>query len=325
MSSSTPPSAVGWGVRKQQSAAGPSWISGLPTWPTRLAADNRRILAGERIEKVEQRPNGHEMRTLNTVKMPMYDARGRIAGILGYFADVTDAQHPNDSRGQSLRRDSNSAICYAGTHIRLRVSVTGEGMTSASRGRVFDLSDTTLDDVKGSGLGLTIIQDIVRRHGGWIESSINGGYGTCYSVVLPQCDVTADTTPGVAELGATQPPTILVVDNESAILNMCRMILEPKGYRVYTVKKGLEAAEFYRHERETIELVVLDLNMPEMSGLDVLAEMAAINPLVRILFMSGAPMEEMPSSYKPNLRGFLSKPFRPPDLLEAVRRALAES
>jgi CheY-like chemotaxis protein len=177
-------------------------------------------------------------------------------------------------------------------------------------------------------LGLTIVQDVVRRHGGWIECSSAVGRGTCFSVYLPPADLAATD---VAAPGHPSPtphvtatsPTVLLADNDPCILALCRTILESNGYRVHATEDGREAAEVYRREKGRIGVVLLDQNMPGMSGRDVLAELSAVDPRVRVIFMSGAPVDDVPPKSRANLCWVLNKPFRPADLLDAVRNALA--
>jgi CheY-like chemotaxis protein len=112
---------------------------------------------------------------------------------------------------------------------------------------------------------------------------------------------------------------ILIIDDEPAVRNVTRTLLERAGYRVLTASSGAEGLDLYRANLATINLVVLDLTMPRMSGKEVLSELARIGD-VRVILASGySHPDSLPTG--PNIAGFLHKPFRFDDLLSAIRRA----
>jgi DNA-binding response OmpR family regulator len=100
------------------------------------------------------------------------------------------------------------------------------------------------------------------------------------------------------------------------------MILQTHGYRVITAEDGRQAVEVYRREQPAIDLVILDLTMPRLSGRDAFRELLRLDPTVRVLFASGYTAEHLPEADSRHLLGFVSKPYRPRDLLRAVRAAL---
>ena len=116
--------------------------------------------------------------------------------------------------------------------------------------------------------------------------------------------------------------TILWVDDEAMIRQLARVVLEAAGYTVLEAEDGAEAVDVFRRERERIDLVILDLTMPRLSGRDAFRQIQGIDPAARVLFSSGYSADDL--SEVEGARGLLSKPYRPPDLLAAVRRAVAD-
>lgn len=118
------------------------------------------------------------------------------------------------------------------------------------------------------------------------------------------------------------PRTILIIDDEPAVRNVTRSLLERVGYRVVAAGSGAEGIHLLETEGEAVDLVVLDLTMPQMGGREVLAELAKVRPDVRVLLASGfATRDNIPDG--PNIVGFLSKPFRFEELVRTVREAIA--
>jgi CheY-like chemotaxis protein len=117
--------------------------------------------------------------------------------------------------------------------------------------------------------------------------------------------------------------TILVVDDDPLLRNLAQSILEAYGYRVLLAGDGVEALEVYERQPERIDLVVLDLTMPRLSGRDALERLRRINPRVRVLLASGYPGEQGPGAT--GALGFISKPYRAQHLARMVRQALDQA
>ena len=114
----------------------------------------------------------------------------------------------------------------------------------------------------------------------------------------------------------------MLVDDEAVIRNVGRAILQRYGYQVLLAADGQEALEIYRNEQNQVRLVVLDLTMPRLSGRDTLRQLLQINPHVPVLLSSGYTAEQVPEVGKEGVLGFVNKPYRPQDLVAAVRTAL---
>jgi PAS domain S-box-containing protein len=211
-----------------------------------------------------------------------------------------------------------------GDYVRLRVTDTGCGMAPEVRARLYEPFFTTKEVGKGTGLGLAMVFAIVRQHKGWIECRSEVGTGTRFDVYLPRGAgaraAAADPTP----VPAARPGrgTVLVADDEELIGDLAALALEGRGYRVLRAADGQQAVDAYSAERDRIDLVVLDLTMPVLSGHESFRQLLNLNPQVRVLFASGYAVEQLSELEKGLMAGFLKKPYRPNDLILAVEAAL---
>jgi PAS domain S-box-containing protein len=219
-----------------------------------------------------------------------------------------------------------------GAFVRLGVLDSGTGMADAVKERVFEPFFTTKGPGKGTGLGLPMVQGIVKQHHGWVDLATTPGAGTRIDLYLPVAPTAAparaDTPPPRAIpadlLDTPSPPggrTILLVDDEPMIRHLGRVVLERAGYAVLTAEDGLDAVEVFAREHDRIALVVLDATMPRLSGPDAFRRMTELDPAARVLFSTGYSAEDL-SGVEGSL-GLLTKPYRPEGLLTAVRDALA--
>jgi len=211
-----------------------------------------------------------------------------------------------------------------GEYVRLRVRDTGEGIPDDVRPRIFEPFFTTKGPGKGTGLGLAMVYGIVRQHQGWIECHSTVGQGTHFDIYLPRhraAEVKAGPQPA-APSARRGHETILLVDDEAVIRNVGRAILQRQGYQVVLAEDGQEAVDIYQREHSRINLVVLDLTMPRLSGRDTLRQLRHINPDVLVLLSSGYSADHLPEAGRDGVVGFVNKPYRPQDLTAAVRAAL---
>lgn len=205
---------------------------------------------------------------------------------------------------------------------RLRISDSGVGIAPENLGKIFEPFFTTKDPGKGTGLGLAMVFGIIQQHKGWIECASEVGRGTRFDIYLPRC---RDALPAASADGAGIIPgseTILLVDDEAMIRNLGKTILEKHGYQVLLAENGKDAVTFYRRDQNRIDLVLLDLTMPEMSGRETLAHLKQVDGGVRVLYMSGYSSDQLSESSMSGALGFLSKPFSPKQLAETVRKTL---
>jgi PAS domain S-box-containing protein len=211
-----------------------------------------------------------------------------------------------------------------GEFVRLRIRDTGEGIPMEVLPHIFEPFFTTKGPGRGTGLGLAMVFGIVKQHRGWIECASQQGHGTCFDIYLPRQvelpESKSDLSAFVAPRSGTE--TILLVDDEAMIRSLGRTTLERYGYHVLSAQDGLEALQVFQKHQAQINLVVLDVTMPRISGHDVAQKLLEIDPAVRILLASGYAAEHLRVSNNNRILGFIGKPFRPDDLARQVRAAL---
>jgi PAS domain S-box-containing protein len=212
----------------------------------------------------------------------------------------------------------------AGSFVRLRVADTGTGIAAEDLPRIFDPFFTTKAPGKGTGLGLAMVFGIVKQHEGWIECSSKFGRGACFDVYLPRLAAPAEAAPVVASavLQAGRGETVLLADDNEMLRSLGATILRQHGYRVLLAVDGKEAVDMYQREEAAVDLVILDLTMPRLSGREALQRLLTINPQVRVLFASGYSAAQLTDADRRRTHGFIAKPYRERDLIEAVQRAL---
>ena len=211
-----------------------------------------------------------------------------------------------------------------GQYLCISVSDTGWGMDRAIMDRVFEPFFTTKERDKGTGMGLAAVYGTVKNHGGAVTVESGVGRGSVFRVFLPACEP-GDPEGSAAEQAEAAAPSarILVVDDEEMIRRLITEMLKSAGHHVETREDGAAAVEYYRPRWRDIDLVVLDLVMPRMSGAEAFEAMKAINPRVPVLLVSGFSVEsEARALLEAGAAGFLQKPFDRGQLLAKVSEAL---
>ncbi|MFH1117901.1 MAG: PAS domain S-box protein [Pseudomonadota bacterium] len=211
-----------------------------------------------------------------------------------------------------------------GKYVLLTVSDTGHGMPTDTLGRIFDPFFSTKNPGQGTGLGLSTVFGIVKKHGGHIHCYSEVGAGTSFKIYFPVADeelskAVADTM----EMPAGGTETLLLVDDEESVRTLGSEMLELAGYTVLTAANGREALEVYARNKGKISLVILDLVMPEMSGKTCLKELLRTDPKAKVLIASGfSPNGPTENALQSGAVGFIGKPFDLKQILLAVRRCL---
>jgi CheY-like chemotaxis protein len=199
-------------------------------------------------------------------------------------------------------------------------------MSPEVRQRIFEPFFTTKELSEGSGMGLASAFGIVKNHNGIIDCQSRPGAGSVFSVYLPASYFSAmsDSEENVALLKGSE--TILLVDDESVILDVGRRILKELGYKVLIARSGKTALRIYAACHEFIDLVLLDIILPEMSGKEIFAQMKQINPDLRVLLSSGYSIDwQARKMIEDGCNGFVQKPFKLKELSVQVRNILEES
>ncbi len=212
-----------------------------------------------------------------------------------------------------------------GKYVLLTVSDTGQGMAKETLDRIFEPFFTTKQPGKGTGLGLSMVFGVVKSHGGHITCYSEVGLGSTFGIYFPALtgDLRADDLSTTIEMPPGGTETLLLVDDEDAVLTLGAEMLELAGYTVLTAANGREALEVYQSRGDSISLVILDLVMPGISGRRCLEELLKINPNAKVLIASGyaadGPAREARES---GAVGFVSKPFDLKRILLAVRKSI---
>ncbi|HIE55981.1 MAG TPA: response regulator, partial [Chromatiaceae bacterium] len=213
-----------------------------------------------------------------------------------------------------------------GRYVRISISDTGIGMDEAVQQKIFEPFFTTKEMGRGTGLGLASSYGVIKNHGGAIDFGSQPGKGTSFYIYLPASAATAAPgwEPSVAlDNIATGTETILLVDDEQVILDVNAPLLEKLGYVVLTARSGRDAIDIYRRRSDEIDLVVLDMIMPDLGGRDVFDRLKSICPDVKVLLSSGYSLTgQAESILARGCAGFIQKPFDVEKLSREVRQAL---
>lgn len=207
---------------------------------------------------------------------------------------------------------------------KISVSDTGAGMDEKTKERIFEPFFTTKEMGRGTGLGLATVYGIIKNHGGFINVYSEKGQGTTFNIYLPASKSKELSAPDAqtTEL-ALGNETILFVDDEEIIIKVARELLEKLGYKIFTAKNGLSAIEIYKHSPTSVDLVVLDMVMPEMGGGEVFDELKKINPDVLVLLSSGHSQNGQAGKILGRgCAGFIQKPFTLQELAVQLRKIL---
>ncbi len=222
-------------------------------------------------------------------------------------------------------RAKSSDVLKVGNHVLLSVTDSGEGIPREIIDRIYDPFFTTKPLGKGTGLGLATTLGIVRSYGGDMNVYSEPGVGTKFSVYLP-CSkrfAPAESTKDVPQQSLNgNGEAILIVDDETLILESARETLESSHYRVFAASRGSEAIEIFEKQQTQIKLVVLDMMMPGMDGFQTKDALRQFDPAVRIVGSSGLRRPNQDGERWQDINGFLPKPYTAEQLLQVVRTAL---
>jgi len=224
----------------------------------------------------------------------------------GELCIQTDVKHLDEAFCNSLPYQLSP-----GPFLELSVSDTGTGMDRETQKRIFDPFFTTKELGKGTGLGLASVYGIVKHHRGAIEVLSEVGMGSCFTLYLPMDEVSEAVA--VAEEGllyASDRRTVLVVEDEPMVGEMLQEMLQQLGYAATLVRDGRDAVDYYQHHWESVDLVILDMVMPHLSGKDTFHLLRQINPGAQVLLSSGFSVEgEAQVLLNEGAVGFLQKPY----------------
>jgi signal transduction histidine kinase len=215
--------------------------------------------------------------------------------------------------------DAQHAPVETGRYVVLSVSDTGHGIDADTRAHIFDPFFTTKEVGKGTGLGLSMVHGIIRQTGGYVLLDSEPGCGATFRICLPRAEgrAVAHASSAVEPISGRGSETILLVEDEAVVRTLVRAILQQGGYNVLEAQDPADARLICERYQAPIDLMVTDVVMPIMSGLELADYLAPMRPQMKVLYMSGYTDETMDPSM-----AFLPKPFAPDALTQKVRELL---
>jgi signal transduction histidine kinase len=288
------------------------------------------------IEKMLRRIIGEDVRLelqLDPAVPPVEVDPGHIDQVIMNLAVNSRDAMPDGGRLMIETAHVQLSEEYASSHVTpapgayavLTVSDTGIGMDAATRAHIFEPFFTTKEQGRGTGLGLSIVYGIIKQNGGEILVYSEPGQGTVFKAYLPAAQrapqpLTAASKEVTGELASG---AILLVEDEDQVRNLTRAMLQRQGYRVFDFASAAEALEFLRDGSEGIDLLISDIVMPNMGGMELARETQALRPAIRVLLMSGYTETNVAGQglITPTT-AFIHKPFTAASLRAKVREAL---
>ncbi|MBI5213170.1 MAG: PAS domain S-box protein [Nitrospirae bacterium] len=213
-----------------------------------------------------------------------------------------------------------------GGFVKLSVSDSGTGMDTETQSRIFDPFFTTKETEKGTGLGLYIVHSVINNHNGYINIYSELDKGTRFNIYLPIAKG-IDKEESIEDEDITGTGTILVIDDEPDIRELCKDILEPLGYEIMLAGNGSDGINIFRTMKDKISLVILDMIMPKMSGGEVFQTLRTMKSDIKALLCSGYSHDGfsgIDKLIKSGACGFVQKPFTRQSIAKAIKKALSE-
>jgi CheY-like chemotaxis protein len=227
---------------------------------------------------------------------------------------------------ENVELDEMSVSPYGikpGEFVKLIVMDTGIGMDEATMARIFEPFFTTKEKGHGTGLGLASVYGIIKNHGGLICVESKEKLGTSFIICLPASHKCVEDEYSSEDDVQKGHETVLLIDDEEMILDVGSEMLEALGYKVMTAAGGKLGLKIYEQNRDKIDLVILDMIMPEFGGADTFEALRRIDPSVRVLLSSGYSVEGQAKEIIQNgCKGFIQKPFSMTELSRKIRRTL---
>jgi len=210
-----------------------------------------------------------------------------------------------------------------GKYVKIAITDTGIGIPEEIKGSIFEPFFTTKGVGKGTGLGLATVYGIIKNHNGHIICDSSPGKGTTFSIYLPayKMDLVEEKNEETEAIRGSE--SILVIDDEKEVRTLVKKQFEGLGYKVILAKDGVDALKIYKKKKEDIDIVLLDMIMPNMAGEETFFELKKINPEVKVLLFSGFSQDERATEIlNKGALDFIKKPANLKALSETVRKAL---
>ncbi|MGH7766440.1 MAG: MEDS domain-containing protein [Candidatus Binatia bacterium] len=266
----------------------------------------------------------------------MADANQLNQALLNLCVNARDAMPEGGKLGVQTRMVDGKALPdYVETKterfVRIEISDNGIGIDENLRSRIFEPFFTTKESENGTGLGLAVVYGVVKNHQGFVDVQSVPGNGTIFQILLPVLPTTNGNGLQDHAVEASLEPatdgrygTALVVEDEESMLHLLRNIVAERGYRVLTAMDGETAVNLYRRNKETIDVVLLDLDLPRISGTEVLLKIRQEDPSARIVVTSGYLEPELKAALsREGVTRFINKPYMPDEVVAALEDPVA--
>jgi len=213
-----------------------------------------------------------------------------------------------------------------GRYVKISIADTGIGMDKKTLERIFDPFFTTKEMGRGTGLGLASAYGIIKNHGGFIKVYSEKGEGSRFTIYLPASDKEVIEKKKTAGDLLTGSETVLFVDDEDIITEFAENLLGRLGYKVLIARSGKEAIEIFTENKGSIDMVLLDMVMPDMGGSDTYDRLKTLNPGVKVLLSSGYSIDGQATAILDRgCNGFIQKPFKITELSKKLRDILDDN
>ena len=220
-------------------------------------------------------------------------------------------------------------LATAGPYVCLEVIDSGIGMDESTRIRIFEPFFSTKETAQRAGLGLSVVYGIIKNHQGYIDVESQPGCGTVFRIYIPAASasdfIIEDRAQEVWSCvdGFSEQATILVIEDELAALSVLTKVLSSRGFKILTASDGESAVEIFGQYTEVVDIVLLDMGLPKMSGKDVLIRIKAIKPSVKIVIASGYFESDLQADIaQDNVAAYIQKPYMLDNLIEVLRRVI---
>jgi signal transduction histidine kinase/ActR/RegA family two-component response regulator len=210
-----------------------------------------------------------------------------------------------------------------GRYVKLAVRDTGVGMDEKTRERIFDPFFTTKEMGRGTGLGLASAYGIIKSHGGIINAHSKKGEGSTFYIYLPASEKTIEREQSVIDTIINGKGKVLLIDDEEMIIKVAGGILHQLGYEVMVARSGREAVEIFQANKDNIDIVILDMIMPDMGGSETFDALKVIRPDIKVLLSSGYSVTgEASKILDRGCDGFIQKPFNIKQISHKIREVM---
>jgi CheY-like chemotaxis protein len=228
-----------------------------------------------------------------------------------------------ETKNVTINKNAAVMNMASGDYINITITDTGVGMDKDTCQRVFEPFFTTKEKGRGVGLGLASAYGIIKEHGGFIDLTSELGRGTTFTIFFPASKKEIVKENFAAKTIFKGTETILLVDDEDFVLDVCREMLIALGYNIFIAHNGNEALQIYKTSHDTINLAILDMIMPGLSGSETYEGLKLINPEVKVILSTGYSISEQAKKIMDSgCQALIQKPFRIADLSRKIREVL---